>query len=61
MFTPKTKRSALRKLAKIGNSQKQKIREVLLTLKNDPIPFKKADVCKRARFCLFKRLYSMQA
>jgi mRNA interferase RelE/StbE len=46
MFTLKTKRSALRKLAKIGNSQKQKIREVLLTLKNDPIPFKKADVCK---------------
>jgi len=46
MFTLKTKRSALRKLAKISNSQKQKIREVLLTLKNDPIPFKKADVCK---------------
>jgi mRNA interferase RelE/StbE len=46
MFTLKTKRSALRKLAKTGNSQKQKIREVLLTLKNDPIPFKKADVCK---------------
>jgi hypothetical protein len=55
MFTLKTKRNALRKLAKISNNQKQKIREILLTLKNDPIPFKKADVCKLnilTYFCL---------
>jgi hypothetical protein len=56
MSTLKTKRSALRKLAEIGNSQKKKIREVLLTLKNDHILFKKADVCKLKGLTTFTEL-----
>jgi mRNA interferase RelE/StbE len=46
MFTIKIKRKALRTLAKTDRKQKQKIKSVILILKNDPIPFKKADVCK---------------
>jgi mRNA-degrading endonuclease RelE of RelBE toxin-antitoxin system len=46
MFTINIKRKALRTLAKTDPKQKQKIKSVILILKNDPIPFKKADVCK---------------
>jgi mRNA interferase RelE/StbE len=46
MFAIKIKRKALRKLAKIDDGQKQKIKPVILILKNDPIPFKKVDICK---------------
>jgi mRNA interferase RelE/StbE len=46
MFKIKIKRKALRTLAKTDRKQKQKIKSVILILKNDPIPFKKADVCK---------------
>ena len=46
MFAIKIKRKALRTLAKTDRKQKQKIKSVILILKNDPIPFKKADVCK---------------
>jgi len=46
MFTIKIKRKALRTLAKTDRKQKQKIKSVILILKNDPIPFKKADICK---------------
>jgi mRNA-degrading endonuclease RelE of RelBE toxin-antitoxin system len=46
MFTIKIKRKALITLAKTDRKQKQKIKSVILILKNDPIPFKKADVCK---------------
>jgi mRNA-degrading endonuclease RelE of RelBE toxin-antitoxin system len=46
MFTVKIKRKALKTLAKTDRKQKQKIKSVILILKNDPIPFKKADVCK---------------
>jgi len=46
MFTLKIKRKALRALAKIDHKQKQEIKSVILILKNDPIPFKKADICK---------------
>ncbi len=46
MFTIKIKRKALRTFAKTDHKQKQKIKTVILILKNDPIPFKKADVCK---------------
>jgi mRNA-degrading endonuclease RelE of RelBE toxin-antitoxin system len=46
MFTIKIKRKALKALAKTDRKQKQKIKSVVLILKNDPIPFKTADVCK---------------
>jgi mRNA-degrading endonuclease RelE of RelBE toxin-antitoxin system len=46
MFEIKIKRKALRTLAKTDRKQRQKIKSVILILKNDPIPFKKADVCK---------------
>jgi len=46
MFEIKIKRKALRTLAKTDHKQKQKIKSVILILKNNPIPFKKADVCK---------------
>jgi len=46
MFTIKIKRKALKNLEKTGNKQKQNIKAVILTLKSDPIPFKKTDVCK---------------
>ena len=46
MFNIKIKRKALRTHAKIDHKQKQKIKSVVLILKNDPVPFKKADVCK---------------
>jgi mRNA-degrading endonuclease RelE of RelBE toxin-antitoxin system len=46
MFDIKIKRKALRTLAKTDRKQRQKIKSVILILKNDPIPFKKADVCK---------------
>jgi mRNA interferase RelE/StbE len=46
MFTIKIKRKVLKKLAKTDNKQKQRIKAVILILKNDPIPFKKADICK---------------
>jgi len=46
MFTIKIKRKALRKLEKLNQKQKRNIETIILILKNDPIPFKKADVCK---------------
>jgi len=46
MFTIKIKRKALRKLEKLNQKQKRNIETLTLILKNDPIPFKKADVCK---------------
>ena len=46
MFTINIKRKALRKLAKLDQKQKHKIKTTILILKNDPIPFKKTDICK---------------
>ena len=46
MFAIKIKRKALRKLAKLTQKQKLNIRTIILLLKSDPVPFKKADVCK---------------
>jgi mRNA-degrading endonuclease RelE of RelBE toxin-antitoxin system len=46
MFNIKIKRKALKKLVKLDNKQKQKTKTIILILKNDPIPFKKADICK---------------
>ncbi|MEM3700672.1 MAG: type II toxin-antitoxin system RelE/ParE family toxin [Candidatus Bathyarchaeia archaeon] len=46
MFAVKIKRKALRKLEKLNQKQKRNIETIILILKNDPIPFKKVDVCK---------------
>jgi mRNA interferase RelE/StbE len=46
MFILNIKNKALKKLAEIESAQKQAVKTILLILKNDPIPFRKADVCK---------------
>jgi mRNA interferase RelE/StbE len=46
MFAVKAKRKALRNLKKLDKKQKQKIATAILILKNDPIPFKKVDICR---------------
>ncbi len=46
MFAIRIKRKALRKLEKLNQKQKRNIETLIIILKNDPIPFKKADVCK---------------
>ena len=46
MFTINIKRKALRKLARLDQKQKHKIKITILILKNDPIPFRKIDICK---------------
>jgi mRNA interferase RelE/StbE len=46
MFAIKIKRKALRKLAKLTQKQKLNIKTIILILKNDPVPFKKVDICK---------------
>jgi mRNA interferase RelE/StbE len=46
MFSIRIKRKALKSLEKLSFAQKQSIKVTILILKNDPIPFKKADICK---------------
>lgn len=46
MFAVNIKRKALRNLEKLGTKQKQRIAAIILILKKDPIPFRKADVCR---------------
>jgi len=46
MFTVKIKRKALKNLVNIDQEQKRHIKETILLLKNDPLPFKKTDICK---------------
>jgi mRNA interferase RelE/StbE len=46
MFNIKIKRKALRTLAKLDEKRKRKIKTVVLILKNDPIPFRRVDICK---------------
>jgi len=46
MFNIKIKRKALRKLTKLDGKRKRRIKRTVLILKNDPIPFRKLDVCK---------------
>lgn len=50
MFALSIKRKALRKLAKLDQRQKHRIKTTILILKNDPIPFKKTDVSKLKGF-----------
>jgi len=46
MFRVEAKRKALRALERLNRERKGRIKEVILTLKNDPIPFRKLDVVK---------------
>lgn len=46
MFTIRIKRKALRNLEKIDSAMKQRVKSVILLLKDDPVPFKKADISK---------------
>lgn len=46
MFNIKIKRKALRRLAKLDEKRKRKIKRIVLILKNDPIPFRRVDICK---------------
>lgn len=46
MFAISIKRKALRKLAELTPKQRQHIQQIVLILKSDPIPYRKADVCK---------------
>ena len=46
MFTIKIKRKALKSLEKASSKQKQDIKDVIIILKSDPIPFKKTDIIK---------------
>jgi mRNA interferase RelE/StbE len=46
MFNVKIKRKALKNLAKIDLEQKRNLKETILLLKTDPLPFKKTDICK---------------
>jgi mRNA interferase RelE/StbE len=46
MFAVNIKKKALRNLQKLDKKQKQRIATVIMILKKDPIPFRRADVCK---------------
>lgn len=46
MFNIKIKRKALRKLTKLDEKRKRRIKRTVLILKTDPIPFRRLDVCK---------------
>jgi len=46
MFTVEVKRRALRKLEKLDEKRKRKLEEIIMVLKEDPVPFRKMDLCK---------------
>jgi len=46
MFAVSIKRKALRNVEKLDKKQKQRIATMIMILKKDPIPYRKADVCK---------------
>ena len=45
-FTVEIKRKALRYIEELDEKRKQRVREVVLLLKDDPVPFKREDVVK---------------
>jgi mRNA interferase RelE/StbE len=45
-FTIETKRKALRSIEGLDDKRKQRLREIVLVLKDDPVPFKREDVVK---------------
>ena len=45
-FTVEIKRKALRFIEELDEKRKRRIAETILTLKDDPVPFKREDVVK---------------
>ncbi|GBC72598.1 hypothetical protein HRbin03_00429 [archaeon HR03] len=50
MFTVSIKRKAFRKLEELDERRRQLVREIIVLLKDDPVPFKRADVTKLAGY-----------
>lgn len=50
MFAININKKAFKKLQTLNSKQKQTIEQIIFILKNDPIPFRKADVCKLRGF-----------
>lgn len=46
MFKVEAKKRTLKILKKLSEERKNRIKEVITTLRNDPVPFKKFDVVK---------------
>lgn len=46
MFTVEVKRRALRKLEELDEKRKKRLEEIIILLKDDPIPFRKVDLSK---------------
>jgi hypothetical protein len=46
MFTVEIKRRALRKLGSLDEKRKARLRKVVPALKEDPVPFRKMDICR---------------
>jgi mRNA interferase RelE/StbE len=46
MFTIEVKRRALRRLEKLDEKRKRRLEEIIMVLKEDPVPFRKTDLCK---------------
>lgn len=46
MFTVEIKKKALKKLTGLNDARKQEIRNIVLTLKKDPVPFRLMDIRK---------------
>jgi mRNA-degrading endonuclease RelE of RelBE toxin-antitoxin system len=46
VFTVEVKRRALQKLEELDEKRRDRIKEIILPLKDDPIPFRKLDLSK---------------
>jgi len=46
MFKINMKRKALRKITELDEKRKKRIKEIILILKPDPVPFRKMDIRK---------------
>jgi mRNA interferase RelE/StbE len=46
VFTVEVKRRALRKLEELDEKRKKRLKEIIILLKDDPIPFRKVDLSK---------------
>ena len=46
MFTVEVKRRALRKLEELDEKRKKRLKEIIILLKDYPLPFRKVDLSK---------------
>ena len=58
MFKIEAKRWVLRALEKLDRERKDRVREVLMVLKMDPVPFRRFDVAKLKGYRTFTALES---